>query len=390
MPPFDHAQYAALWCRQLEREFSQICFGHQLELATPIFEIFDSARHLGQWHPDSRTIKISSRLIRERPWVVTLNILKHEMAHQLCASLGQGDAGHGPLFQEACRRLGVPPAYRTARGDTPELFVDLANENEMVASGRRFFAKVEKLLALARSANEHEAALAMRKANELICKYNLQQHADDDHRRYRHLVINSGLKRLHGWQRGLAIILRDFFFVKVVLAEVYDPLRDEHHKTIDIFGLVENVAVAEYCYHFLERELAFLWQAHRAASRPGGRRGGITEKHSYYHGVLNGFQQTLTAQQQAARPVAPPSPGQGAGPSVSRAPVACTSALAVAADWQLDEFVALRYPRLRTRRHSGPRINPTTYDHGRVAGKAIVLNKGVGHQQGNRGHLLPE
>ncbi len=386
MPPFHHAQYTTLWCRQLEREFSQICFGHQLELTMPIFEIFDSAQHLGQWHQGSRTIKISSVLIRERPWVVTINILKHEMAHQLCDTLGQREAGHGPLFQEACRRLGVPPAYRTAGGDTPELFMELASENEMVASGRRFFTKVEKLLALARSANEHEAALAMRKANELIRKYNLQQQADDGLRRYRHLVINSGLKRLHGWQRGMAIILRDFFFVKIVLAEVYDPLRDENHKTIDIFGLVENVAVAEYCYHFLERELAFLWQAHRAASR----RGGISEKHSYYLGVLNGFQQTLTAQQQAARPGAATSPGHASQPSVSRAAVACTSALVVAADQQLDEFLALRYPRLRTRRHGGSRINPATYDHGRAAGKSIVLNKGVGHQQGNRGHLLAE
>jgi hypothetical protein len=387
MPPFNHAQYTALWCRQLEREFSQICFGHQLELAMPIFEIFDSAQHLGQWHQVTRTIKISSVLIRERPWVVTINILKHEMAHQLCDSLGQREAGHGPLFQEACRRLGVPPAYRTAGGDTPELFMELEMENEMVASGRRFFAKVEKLLALARSANEHEAALAMHKANELISKYNLQQQADDADRRYRHLVINSGLKRLHGWQRTMAIILRDFFFVRIVLAEAYDPLRDEHHKTIDLFGLLENVAVAEYCYHFLERELAFLWQNHRAQSR----RGGITEKHSYYHGVLHGFQQTLATQQQTVRAAGQPSSPAGPGPSASvGVAVPFTSALVVAADQQLDEFLALRYPRLRTRRHSGPRVNPATYDHGCAAGKSIVLNKGVAHQDGNRGHLLPE
>jgi len=378
MPTFNQAQYALLWSRQLQQEFEEICCNHQVFLDLPTFEIFDSSRHLGEWRQDSRTIRISSELIRKHPWVVTLNVLKHEMAHQLCHARGEGEAGHGPAFQEACRRLGVPPAYRTAHGDSPEIFTDLHSASEMVSSGRRFFAKVEKLLALACSANEHEAALAMQKANELIIKYNLRQEADDADQRYRHLVINSGHKKLHGWQRTIATILRDFFFVKVVLAEAYDPLRDEHHKTIDLFGRTENVAVAEYCYHFLERELAFLWQGHRANTR----RGGITEKHSYYLGVLNGFKQTLTAQQQACSSAAGPTPAApSSGPT--------TSALVVAADHQLDEFVALRYPRLCTRRHAGAKINRSTYDHGCAAGKGLVLNKRVSHQDCNQGHLLP-
>jgi hypothetical protein len=381
MPLFNHAHYATLWARQLHKEFEDICWSHQVRLEPPVIEIFDSSRHLGEWHQEARTIRISSELILRHPWAVTINVLKHEMAHQLCSAHGLSEAGHGPAFQEACLRLGVPQAFRSARGDSPEIFTDLKSESELVTSGRRFFAKVEKLLALARSANEHEAALAMHKANELIAKYNLEQRADDADRSYRHLVINSGRKRIHGWQRAIGILLQDFFYVRIVLAQAYDPLSDEHHKTIDLFGKSENVAVAEYCYRFLERELDFLWQAHRARS---GRKG-ITEKHSYYLGVLNGFRQTLQAQQHAGRP----SPQSRPTAAAHQALAATTSALTVAADRRLDDFVALRYPRLRRRAHAGSRVNPTTYDHGRADGRNIVLNKGVTHQDGNQGRLLP-
>jgi len=392
MPPLNLQQYATLWAGQLHKEFADICWSHQVKLTAPAIEIFDSTRRLGEWRPESRTIGISSRLILHHPWAVTINVFKHEMAHQLCAAHGQAGAGHGPPFQAACQRLGVPPAYRTARGDSPELFADLVSEDQMVVAGRRFFAKVEKLLALARSANEHEAALAMQKANELIDKYNLRQRTDDSERRYRHAIINSGKRRLAGWQRLIGAILRDFFYVRVVMAEAYDPASNEHHKTIDLFGLAENVAVAEYCYAFLERELAVLWQRHQTRFR----RGGITEKNSYYLGVLAGFQQKLQAQQEASRPAVQsplaggPAPSPRARQTPSTAVAATTSALTVAADHGLDDFLALRYPRLRTVRRAGARINRSTYEHGTTDGHAIILRKGVGSQEGNQGRLLPQ
>ncbi len=371
MPPFSHDQYAQLWARQLHKEFADICWSHQLDLAAPVIEIFESTRHLGEWRQASQTIKISAQLILLHPWFVTINVFKHEMAHQLCGAAGQLVAGHGQIFQEACQRLGVPPAYRTARGDTPELFADLESDSQMVQEGRRFFAKVEKLLALARSANEHEATLAMQKANELIMKYNLQEITADADRRYRHAVINSGRKRIHGWQRAIGSILRDFFYVRIVMAEAYDPRLNQQHKTIDLFGRTENVAVAEYCYHFLERELDFLWQHHHA--RFQGK--GITEKNSYYLGVLAGFYEKLNSHQPLQAP-AQPTP-------------ATSSALTVTADHGLSDFIALSYPRLRKTRHAGARINRSTYDHGAAAGKNIVLRKGVSQADGNQGRLLP-
>jgi len=373
MPPFNHDQYLRLWARQLQKEFEDICWSHQLTLPTPVIAIFESTRHLGEWLHASQTIRISTRLILHHPWPVTINVLKHEMAHQLCSANGHSDAGHGPHFQEACVRLGVPKAYRTAKGDSPEIFAELESDSQMVQEGRRFFAKVEKLLALARSPNEHEAALAMQKANDLIERYNLQQMTAEQERRYTHVIITRHKKRIEGWQRSICTILRDFFYVKIVQSDLYDPFSDQRHKSIELFGLAENVAVAEYCYHFLERELEYLWGQNKG--RFTGRT--VTERKSYYLGVLHGFYQKLQAQQ-PARP----------HPSERHSAKATTCALIVAADRGLADFINQRFPRLRTVQRYGARINLSTYDHGAADGKNIILHKGVGSQDGNQGRLL--
>lgn len=372
MPTLNHDHYTTLWTRQLLHEFEDICSRYQVTLPTPTIEIFTANRRMGEWREASQTIRINHELIATRSWSVTINIFKHEMAHQLCRAWGYQDAGHGPRFEEACLRLGVPPVYRTARGDSPEIFEELESDSQLVNEGRRFFSKVEKLLALGRSTNEHEAALAMEKANELIAKYNLKLSADDTDRRYRCSVISTGKQRIHGWQRSIAAILRDYFYVKVIQAETYDPLRDLRCKTIELFGLAENVAVAEYCYHFLERELNFLWQQNKGRF-PGTT---ITEKNSYYLGVLSGFQQKLKSQRLPSTPAAP-------------AAQASASALTVAADHGLNNFIAMCYPRLRTIRHAGPKIYRTTFQHGTADGKNIVLHKGVANHDGNRGRFLP-
>jgi len=372
MPNFAHDHYTAIWTRQLLQEFEDICWQHQVHLPTPTIELFEATHRLGEWRAASQTIRINRELLVNQPWPVTINVLKHEMAHQLCGAWGDPDAGHGPRFAEACLRLGVPPAYQTARGDSPALFADLASESQLVNEGRRFFSKVEKLLALGRSSNANEAALAMKKANELIEKYNLKLAANDAGRRYRRAIINTGKRRIPAWQRAIAALLRDFFFVKVVQSAVYDPLLDQRHKTIELFGLAENVAVAEYCYHFLERELDVLWQRNRACFAGGT----VAEKNSYSLGVINGFHEKLHGQ----RPQPAPCP----------ATAVSNSALIVAADQGLQEFIALSHPRLRTVRHAGPRINRNAFQRGTADGRDIVLRKGVTTHQGNQGRLVTE
>ncbi len=190
-------QLQALWLRQLYHEHEDICLSHNVDLPTPIFEITDSLKIFGRWHTSSRILSLSRHLILHHPWSVVLQVLKHEMAHQLCAFLHGGGTAHGLGFQEACERLGVLPEFRRPGVVVPEMVEAAAARSELSENGRKCLAKIEKLLALGRSANEHEAALAMEKANELLEKYHLQGLEEGGEHRYACVVIDRKKKKDH-------------------------------------------------------------------------------------------------------------------------------------------------------------------------------------------------
>ncbi len=72
-------------------------------------EVGELGSRWGQWDSETRTLTLSEALIREYPWDVILEVLKHEMAHQIVSETYGGDEGHGALFHQVCRKLGVLP-----------------------------------------------------------------------------------------------------------------------------------------------------------------------------------------------------------------------------------------------------------------------------------------
>jgi hypothetical protein len=376
---YDASKYFRIWTRQLLNEFQDMTWRYNIGLQTPAIEISNSKQRLGSWHSDSRTIKISSHLILHHSWAITLNVLKHEMAHQICSEIFNSfEVAHGSSFQKACSLLGVPYEYRSAAGDLPETITHLNTETKEINEGRRFLIRVEKLLALAKSANENEASLAMQKANELIEKYNLEIWENNTTCRYRCVIINRKKKRIEGWQRKICLILRDFFFVKTIHSNLYDPLIDQTHKTIELLGTEENVTVAEYCYSFLENQLTTLWGVNRHKFSNSAR----TEKNSYYHGVLAGFYDTLQKQNReySSREN---TPCTNAGTSLET-----LSSLIVTKDHNLNAFIRMRHPRLRKISNNGPRIYRNTYDDGLATGREIVFHKGIHKKDKPNGRLI--
>ncbi|MDZ7641308.1 MAG: DUF2786 domain-containing protein [Desulfurivibrio sp.] len=186
------------WQRQLLQEHEQLCWYYRLKLPTPLFRIADGLSRAGSWSPQPHPgiITIAEHLIREHGWQVVIEVLKHEMCHQYVDSQTKAgataDPPHGAAFQQACRQLGVHPAFRRAQSEIPHLLQGAKGEPAAPA----MLARVEKLLALAASANEHEAGLAMRKAGELIRKHNLQWlTTPGPESAYDYLVIDSGRLR---------------------------------------------------------------------------------------------------------------------------------------------------------------------------------------------------
>jgi hypothetical protein len=352
-----------LWLSQLHRDFVAICGSHRVELPVPILQLNDSRRVYGSWQEETGILCLSTHLLRNHSWTVVLQVLKHEMAHQLVAATRRADGGpHGLAFQEACERLGVLPEFRRPGVMAVEMVEMATTAAELSDSGRRCLRRIEKLLALGRSANEHEAALAIEKATALLAKHHLQGLAEGGASRFTSVVINQRSTRIATYKKHICSILKEYFYVRVVLGELYQASCDHHWKTIELFGTRENVAVAEYCYHFLDQRLPLLWAAHLC-----GRRG-ISERLSYYLGVLRGFRERLAQQ------------GKTVAPVVQR-PEA--KALMVAEGQRLDWYVGLRFPRLRTVSGRRSKVDGALYGAGREVGRQLEMRRGVSEGPGS-------
>lgn len=380
------------WQRQLLQEHEQICRYYRLHLPTPLLVVDEDSGQrpgcgrAGSWcaTPAPGVIRIAGWLIREHGWEVVRELLKHEMCHQYVEQvLGRGhEPPHGPAFQEACRRLGVHPLFRRAQSAIPHLLPQAASGRE--GNLPPILAKVEKLLALAGSANEHEASLAMAKAGELMRRHNLQRLDDAPSATdCDYLVIKSGRRRQAAHHLHLAALLQDFFYVKTISYSLYQPQQEMMERVLELLGRRENLAVAEYVYHFLEGQLPRLWQQYRRQQQAPGR-----ARNSYYIGVLTGFREQLRRREQqehqaAHRPHAP----ENTATSEDNKALTC-SRQTCARDPQLNLFMRQRYPHLRRSQRRGSRLHAASYRAGQADGDKLVLHKGIHHRQGNLGKLL--
>lgn len=353
-----------VWLRQLLAEHQQICWLHGLDLRAPVFEINENGSRAGSWSPGHSSLKIAAWLIKEHSWDVVLEVLKHEMAHQYVHEVlrRSGERPHGAAFQEACQRLGVHPRFCRATSRIPRLI------SSAKRPPRAILARVEKLLSLAQSANEHEAALAMEKANVLLRRHNISRLEQGSAAEYDYLIINGGKKRISAVQRTIAAILKDFFYVKVVIGRQFDAACGETFRVLELIGTEENLAVADHVYFFLTNRLEALWQEYRAAKNAAGR-----EKRSYQLGVLTGFQGRLRSQEE----------------EIVATERSLSSALICSQDHGLVSYYHSRHPRLRKVRHRGAKVYSNSYKAGEEEGKNLVIHKAVQSQGVGRAAFLP-
>ncbi|MBI4792188.1 MAG: DUF2786 domain-containing protein [Deltaproteobacteria bacterium] len=362
------------WVLQLYREHERICWQYGVKLSPPVIEISDSTTTWGSWHPAVRMIRISAGLIRLYAWDVVLNILKHEMAHQLVSELFASRDAHGAPFDRACDMLGLPREFRGASGDLPRTIPDLA-ERARVSSHHHLLVKIEKLLALAESGNEHEALLAMEKANQLMVKYNISRIEERRQSEYDCIIINPKKKRIENYQRKICAILTSHFFVRIILSDLFDADLCCTHKTIEILGARENVLMAHYVYSFLLVQIDCLWQQYQRTHTTTGR-----QKRSYCLGVADGFHRKLSAQQEKNVEQSK-APARG-GPSLSV--LVCNN------DQGLVRFIRQRYPRLAHRTSAAVRVSLSEYEAGCRDGGNLTLHKGIAGHAGFLGRMLPD
>lgn len=220
----------------------------------------DDAQRLGYFDPASCTIAIHKRMMYSAKDRVLADLLRHELAHYFTYiahhARGLEDRSHGAQFQATCERYGLSPEVRRAT-------CDVSAENDAIVGeleNEAIIARIQRLMSLAESDNEHEASLAILRANELMVRHNLEAavaaHGSESEIEYCVKVVIP-CKRSSPRISAIAEILTEFFVYPV-----------QTPSGLEVTGTRANVEQAEYIAGVLDRALAASWKQARANS-PG-------------------------------------------------------------------------------------------------------------------------
>ena len=217
----------------------------------------DDAQRLGYFDPDHCVIAIHRRLMVSAKDRVLKNLLRHELAHYFTYiayhESGLEDRPHGPQFQSICTRYGLGDEVRRSTCDVAAANDEITGELENEAT----LARIRRLLALAQSDNEHEAALAVLRANELMVRHNLEAAAlarDPTAETEYCVKCLIACKRSSPRISAIAEILAAFFVYPV-----------QTSSGLEVTGTRANVEQAQYIADVLDRALAASWKRARAA-----------------------------------------------------------------------------------------------------------------------------
>lgn len=352
------------WVQQLYREYDNICFQHGIHLRKPVLSLSDTESFLGQWDAQLRVLSLSRKLIESHPWHVVVSVLRHEMAHQIVSELFlTSDVSHGDLFAQACSLIAVPKEFAKATaalGKEVPSWRAQAQESETA-----LLRKVEKLMSLASSANEHEAFLAMQRVQDLIAKHNLEKAlCSSTATDYVTCVIDSGRQRLDRTHRLVCSLLTGFYFVEVILTQGFDIRSLKTTTSIDIMGTRTNVLMAEFVYNFLLQQVDSLWKTYQKEFRVPK-----AQRLSFQSGILLGFQDKLSS-------------------FSSNMPQETRQALILLKhDKKLKKFVKTRFPKIERRSHGRQSVYEDAFEAGKSAGERLVIHKPLENKKTGREFL---
>lgn len=149
--------------------------------------------------------------------------------------------------------------------------------------------KIQNLLALANSSNEHEASAAANMANKLLMKYNLSlQQIEKREKKYDASRKSTGKRRFGSETSFVCSLLEEFFFVRIIHSRKRDFLgRIENYEMV-IIGEKHNVAIAEYVLDFLSSTYKECFKKYRKQTGCP-----VSSRKSYYYGLYAGLHKKL-------------------------------------------------------------------------------------------------
>lgn len=339
------------WIYALKRETKNIFYNFGISLNLPNINVEDVTSRWGRYDPLTKTVYISKKLIENYSWDSVVETLKHELAHFLVEELYKvSEVPHGKAFREACIKIG---ASNKARANDADIGEPLDLRDNVKIKENSLHSKIKKLFALSSSLNENESNEALKKANELILKYNINCDENNHSAEYEYKVIVKKTKKIQSEELMILNILNEFFFIEYIIIPYYSPLNDNYVSALEFIGKPENIEMSEYIYNFLKRKCDDLWNEHKLIYGSKGKR----EKKSFLIGVLDGFKKTL----------------------ISLVKESNCHALIESRHKELVKFLKFRHPRIRKVTKNGIIVNPTAYSCGENAGKKIRINPALKH-----------
>ncbi len=315
----------------------------------PVLRWSDGGHRLGLWQSQTRRLSIARGLVRDHSWLVVVEVLKHEMAHQYVSEVLKvtDETAHGPRFREVCAARGIDAGSRGLPTPRQALSEDEA----------RTIRRIQRLLALAESPNVHEAQSAMNAAQRLMLRANIAATPS----RYAFRQIGRARKRIPQHVHLLAGLLAQHFFIEVLWTWIYDAAAEREAKVLELCGTHANLEMASYVHAFLLQTGERLWQAHKQARRLTSDR----DRRRFLSGMMIGFGEKLAEQAQRNQ----------------------QEGLVWVGDADLRAYFHARHPRTRSGGRMKMTMNQAWLD-GQAAGREIVLNRPMGAAATNRGRQI--
>lgn len=270
----------------------------------------------------------------------------------------------------ACRRLCLRAEFFAHKGVLKEVPDEawLGREN-LDEEEQRFLEKVDKLLNLSTSANEHEASLAMARAQQLLNSRRKEHRAGaaragaqaSEHaaKPYVSLTLSLGVKKVETVTSAIASVLATHYAVSVIWGTEYDAAEAEFYTTLTIVGRKENVLMAEHVFDFLSQQAQSLWLRARKEQGLDARM-----RLSFQFGLIQGFSGKLATAQKE-------------NPSTAGTHLNEEFALVRLEQANLEAYMQELFPSQSTRARSGAKLHSEGVKAGKEEGKRLTLHAPV-------------
>lgn len=329
-------------------------------LIPPAFAFNATMQEWGRWcgHPVN-TLELSTRLVEEHPWYAVMEVFRHEIAHQVTQVCYPQEAcsepPHGKRFQMVCEILNANPS---ASGDFPPLDQRVFGEQNESST----ISKLKKLLALSKSANQHEAESALLKARELAEKYQVSLHNGEiaDTSEFCSVGVGVPVCRRSIVDSILGTLLNNHYQVMTIWVPV--PILSKRCTGYQLYvhGRSSAVRIASYVHAWLTRYINEQRKSQKGNGRFAGR--------DYAIGILEGFSEVLEA-----RKTAPGAPEE--------------QALIRTCNLELQDSFRRAFPRIRNSYLNQGGCDREAMENGKQKGRNIVIPSGV-ESGNNSNHKL--